>query len=202
MEGLFNEELLTSSAAGAVIGFLLAQVADLVRRLFAWWARPVLEFRLVENHVLLSHTAESEHGYLQEVLFGFGVHNRGKSVATGVRCQILKISHRRDDESEFEEFPNSALNLCSFSGAGSVTGSDVVTVVPDATVVIGLAYWRQDIDVIRPLAANVFDYYDEITESSHVYRFEVVAFDDTGRYVTQRLSVEHPCQSSKNVSSQ
>ena len=61
--------------------------------------------------------------------------------------------------------------------------------MPKAAANIALARWRQDSDIVRPSAPSVFEYYDDMCADAVEYRFEVAVFDDSGDFVTKRVTV-------------
>jgi hypothetical protein len=175
---------------GAVIGFALAQSVNLVSLVWSWWKRPRLVIEELPQNRILSHNTQLPSGEeVGEQYYAFVVRNRGRRTATGVRFQILKIMFRGKDELEFGAFPDVALNLASYAGADGNRGSEEITLVPKGAATVGLACWREDHDTVLPLASDVFDYYEETTQGSHEFQFEVVAFDDCGDFVTKTISI-------------
>ena len=79
--------------------------------------------------------------------------------------------------------------LKTFPGANTKRiGSGEVTLVPNAAVSVAFAYWEDDGNrIIRPYAEHGIDYYDEMTQGTRAWIFHVVAFDDSGHFVTKEI---------------
>jgi hypothetical protein len=183
---------LLKSGLGAVIGSLLAQFVNVAKLAWDWWRKPKLKIEHSDTNRLLSHTTSLPSGEMVgEEYYGFEVRNTGKHVATGVQFQIVKIEN--EIEGGWAEMANTALGLSTYHGADATTSEAKATLVPGASVAVGLATWREDRDTVMPLAHGLPDYYEELCEGSKAYRFTVVAFEDNGYYVTAVLTVK-PCE--------
>jgi hypothetical protein len=179
---------LIKSGIGAVIGFMLAQLVNIAKLTWERLRRPKLRIRLTPNNQLLSHSTQLTSGEtVQEVYYGFDIRNVGKRIATGVRFQLLKIEY--DTSDGYTEVLDTALDLSTYVGADKGPGSKEATIVPGAAVAVGLASWRGDYDVAWPLAEGVPDYYEETCGGARTLKFKVVAFDDSGSFVSANVYV-------------
>jgi hypothetical protein len=179
---------LIKSGLGAIIGFALAQFVNVVKLGWDWWRKPKLKIEHSETNCLLSHTTALSSGEMAgEKYYGFEVRNTGWRVATGVQFQIVKIEN--EIEGGWAEMADTALVLSTYHGADAKTAETKATIIPGASVAVGLATWRQDHDTVIPLAYGIPDYYEEFCEGSKAYRFTVVAFEDNGYYVKAVLTV-------------
>lgn len=184
---------LWQSLLGAVVGFALAQLANFGKISWNWWWRPRLRIESAsENLEVLSHkTSTADSGWLDEKAFGFDVQNCGRSLATNVRSQLLKIEARDRDQSEFSVVFSGAAPLRLYSNVGRRDGSLVATIVPQARVIVALAEWRDDhVGVVFPATESWPDYYEEFCEGAVEYRFRVVAFSDDSHYVSETLLLQ------------
>jgi hypothetical protein len=173
------------------MGFLLAQLVNLSVMCRKRWLRSKLAILTLDASLIISHIAQIDVGEVaEEKYFGFNVRNVGRSVATGVRFQILTLEFRDNDKKEFNRFPDTAMNLATYSGADSERGNEKITLVPGAAATIALAWWREDSEILRPCAANIFDYYEEACQEATQFKFHVVAFDDSGDFVTAIIPVD------------
>jgi hypothetical protein len=180
---------LFKSGAGAVIGFALAQVVNIAKVSVEWVRRPKLKIETVgENHILLAHLAETEQEPMEEIVYGFYVHNVGRRIATNTRFQIIKIEIRGKNDSSFSVVCNAALDLSTYINPYR-KGSKEATVVPGATVQIELAGYRENYEVIFPATDSIPEYYEEACSGSFEYRFEVVAFAENASFVKKQVTV-------------
>lgn len=191
---------LIKSGAGAVVGFTLAQLVSLAAIIRKWKLRPKLEIQEIENALLLSHTSQiSASETAEEMYFGFKVKNAGRTIATGVRFQIIGIKFR--EGGQFVDYlGDMALDLSVYRGAaGSVVGPKEITLVPSAAVNIALAWWREDYECVRPCIENAFDYYDEMADNKTEYEFAIVAFDDAKNLATATIKVDRLFRTRKKL---
>lgn len=182
---------LIRSGIGAILGFLLAQLVNLSKIIWDSWNRPKLAIEPVgDNCLLLSHSTEASSGErIKENIFGFEVRNIGRRIATGVRAQLIKIEYRNRDWPKFADISTHAYDLALYLGAGRKSQDTRAVLIPGASVTIELAGWREDYDAVFPAVSGLPDYYEEICAGATEYRFTVVAFDDTARFVRKILTV-------------
>ncbi|MHA1523681.1 MAG: hypothetical protein ACTSY1_04655, partial [Alphaproteobacteria bacterium] len=64
-----------------------------------------------------------------------------------------------------------------------------IVLVPNASVLVHVAGWREDYDVVFPNVSGKPHYYEEMCSGAREYRFTVVAFDDNSRYVKEILTI-------------
>src|SRR5260221_11782372 len=87
---------------GGLAGFMLAQIVQAGKWFIDWCQRPYL---VIEDHndcLILSHSDEQANGErYEEKRYGFYVRNRGRSIATGVQFQLIKIEHKPDPTAGF-----------------------------------------------------------------------------------------------------
>jgi hypothetical protein len=98
--------------------------------------------------------------------------------------------------SEFAEISGHAYDLTLYKGAGRGPGDSVTVLVPGASVVVWLASWREDTEVIFPAVSGLPDYYEAICNNATTYRFLVVAFDERARFVRKVLTINLNSQAS------
>jgi hypothetical protein len=183
---------LLQSGIGAFIGFLLGQAVNLVR--FAWdrYKRPRLVIEELDGGSrILSHSTPigDSHELVEERMYGFLVRNAGRSMAAGVRFQLLKIEYRERD-GEFITVADHAFTLSVYAGADGSDGGTETSLVPNAAALVHLGIWRQDIDALVPAVTGLPDYYVETCAAGVEYRFGVVAFDPQGRYAEKTLTID------------
>jgi hypothetical protein len=181
------------SGIGAILGFLLAQFVNVARLIWDWWNRPKLVIEPVgQNCVLLGHGTEAGSGEIyDEEVYGFYVRNTGRRIATGVRVQLINIEYREHNWPKFADISEHAYDLALYKGAGRKSEDTEAVLVPEATVVIELARWREDYGTIFPAVSGLPDYYEEICALATEYRFTVVAFDDKAHFVRKILTVRY-----------
>jgi hypothetical protein len=184
---------LIKSGLGAVIGFMLAQVVSLSTFAASRIRRPRLGIlsSQSQNWQILMHSVEAENGETyKEEEYGFYVCNRGRRIATEVQFQILSIECRGRNQSEFAEISRHTFDLEVYSGSNRRVGEKIVTLVPGAQVLIHLASWREDSNVVYPAVDAIPDYYEEICSHAIDYRFTIVSFDDSGMSTTSVASIK------------
>jgi hypothetical protein len=178
------------SGLGAVIGFALAQFVNLVKVARDWLMRPRLRIEPVSGGSngwrILMHSAQVNRGeFLEEETYGFYVHNIGRTIATGVRFQLIKIEYRGSEWPEFAEASNQTSDLAVYNGSGAnKRGAESATLVPGAKTLVHLGSWREDYDVVFPAIHSIPDYYEESCSSADEFRFTVVAYDDHAHFTT------------------
>lgn len=184
---------LLKSGIGAVLGFALAQVVNASAIGWRWFMRPklLIEVSADGENILLDHTAQLDAQTMaQEKYFGFYVRNSGRSIATNVRFQILKIRWK-DDGKEYVGTGDMALDLSTFRGSAAKDGdgSRSVTLVPKAAVPVAFGRWMDGPeDIVWPCAEHSLDYYEEASMNADEWELDVVMFDDTGSFVTKTLT--------------
>src|SRR5262245_53645776 len=93
---------LTKSGLGAVIGFFLAQAVNLARIVVDWYLRPRLYIDADPNCLVLMHSVEQSSGeILREQVYAFRVCNRGRTIASGVKVQLVKIETLDEGSDDF-----------------------------------------------------------------------------------------------------
>ena len=185
---------LFKSGLGAMLGFALAQVLNIAKLVYDSIVQPRLRIEKVGGAWrVLSHSTEAAHGALyKEEIFSFSVRNVGRRVATGVRCQLLKIEYRRKEWPEFADVKESAADLRTYAEGGGGEGDLVTTLIPQACAQFQVAAWREDYPVLFPSIDRTPAYYEEICSGAVEYRFTVVAIDDQARFVTEQLTIAMP----------
>ena len=182
---------LITSGIGAILGFLLAQLINVAKLMWDWWKRPRLVIESPgHNCQILSHGTEAGHGEIyDENIYGFYVRNVGRRIATGVRIQLIKIEYAEQSWPEFAKISGHAYDLALYKGAGRKSEDTETVLVPGASVLVKLAGWREDHDVVFPAVSELPDYYEEICVYATEYKFTVVAFDERARFVQKVLTV-------------
>jgi hypothetical protein len=106
---------LWQSAIGGVVGFALAQVANLSAFLKDRFYRPKLTICAKNpRHLILNHDVQVElTEFVKEKIFGFEVCNRGRTVATGVQFQLLSLECQRTEK--MPNFSSCQKVLCGFA---------------------------------------------------------------------------------------
>lgn len=89
-----------SAVLPTLLGFGLGQLVNLFALGYRLWMKPCLCIQRVgDNHVLLDHGNEVSAGQIfREIVYGFEIQNRGRSVAHGVRAFLVKTEIRDKDE--------------------------------------------------------------------------------------------------------
>ena len=155
--------------------------------------RPQLAIELPnDNCQILSHGAEVGHGEIyDEKIYGFYVRNVGRSIATGVKIQLIKIEYSGKSSPEYSEISEHAYTLSLYKGSDVNSADTEAVLVPGASVLVKLAGWREDYDVLFPAVSGLPDYYEETCGGATKYRFTIVAFDDQKRFVRKVLQVRN-----------
>jgi hypothetical protein len=184
-------ELLKSGVGGAV-GFLLAQLVNVAKVCRDRWLEPKLVIEVKgQNSRLLSHTVEAPHGqYLKEEIYGFSVRNIGRSVATGIRVQLVRIEQRGRKDENFGTISEHAQDLEHYNGDSRASGGTEAVLVPGAAVIIELAWWPENWWALMPAVAALPHYFEESCADASVYRFTVVVFDDKARFAQQIITID------------
>ena len=163
------------SGIGAIIGFFLAQIVNMGKIIRDWYNRPkfVVESRQ-ENWIL--ERAE------RHTVYGFFVRNKGRTIATGVRVQVVKILARHDGNKHYILSEN-AYDLLPYHQGRRESVSVPLTLFPGSSVDIHLAS-RNDYDngayedVIYPSVSELPHLFEEIATGANEYIYTVVVFDD------------------------
>jgi hypothetical protein len=142
---------LLKSGLGAVIGFALAQLVNLVKFFHQRFARPRLAIENSGDFQILSHSTPMENGeYYDEKRYGFYVCNTGRRIATGIRFQLLKIEFKRKEDLTFNVASHRCFDLAVYSESSDKRGDFETSLVPGARALIALAEWREDHDALMP----------------------------------------------------
>lgn len=179
-------EGLLESIVGAIIGFLLAEIINAAKILWDWYRRPKLIIRSRNENFLLE---PSEH----HTIYGFHLHNAGRSIATGVQIQLVKMIAQHDENRGYLLSEN-AYDLFPYRRDTRETMSVPLTLVPGAAVEIKLAS-RNDHDdgpyedVIYPSVSEIPELFEETASGATAYAYTVVAFDDKANFVQETLSL-------------
>lgn len=176
-------------AIGAVVGFTLAQLVNVAKLLLDWCLKPRLKIEASEDCRALHHTAQTEHGYLDEEIYAFSVSNKGFRIATGVRFQLIKIEKRESDAKKFETVSDEASDLAPYIGSDVTAEPNPAVLVPGAAISVRLGKWREDYPCVIPAVRNLPDYFEEMCDTADEFRFTVIAFDDKARHTKKVLTV-------------
>jgi hypothetical protein len=172
-------------AFGAVVGFVLAQSLNIGKIAWDEWRRPKLRIVRTKNDTLLWQNSNG----VGEAWFGFKVRNIGRRVATSVRCQIVKIEFLDKGADQFGIYSTAALDLFGYTGQHKEPNVKEATIVPATEIDILLAYYDSAQDELAPKVDRLLDYFDEQTIEAVQYRFTVVAFDSSNRYVREVITI-------------
>ena len=82
------------SGIGAAIGFALAQLINVARAIREWYTRPKLVIESCHENSVLETTE-------YHTVYGFSIRNAGRSIATGVRVQLLEIVARHEGDKHY-----------------------------------------------------------------------------------------------------
>lgn len=174
------------SGLGAVIGFVLAQLVNLAGIIWKWCRRPRLRIEPLSGNgnwlILMHYPDQGNDEPLNEKMYGFYVRNVGRTIATCVRFQIIRVECRKGKCLGFSECSHQAQDLAIYTNSTGKRGAEMVTLVPGARVLVHLGSWREDYGVVFPGSISVPDYYEEICTGASEYRFTVVAFDDRAHF--------------------
>lgn len=183
---------LIKSGIGAVLGFTLAQIVNIAKVAHDWFTRPRLVIEPINSEYrILSHSTQVNNGeWYEEEIYGFYVRNRGRRIATGVRFHLLKVEYKKSSNPELALASDSSFELATYTQSDSLRGATQTILVPGAAALVNLAWWREDFDAALPSVREIPDYYHETCEGHDVFRFTVVAFDDSARFVTKALTVQ------------
>lgn len=163
---------------GAVVGFVLAQLINAAKLLREWYTRPKLVIESRHEHSVLEISE-------RHTFYGFSIRNTGRSIATGVRVQVIKIVAQHDGSKNLVLSEN-AYDLSPYRRGKGETLSAPMTLVPGAAIEINLAS-RNDFDdgmyedVIYPSVSEVPHLFEEIATGATGYSYTVVVFDDKAR---------------------
>ncbi len=139
----------------------------------------MFQIEVSPNAELLTHSVEFDRGsFLEETIYGFSVKNVGRSIATGVQFQMVKIETRANADEAFRLASDHTYSLSLFEGANAHTLPESITLLPSAQVDVRLATEREDSWAIMPAIRRIPDYFEESHTTSDEYRFTVAVFDD------------------------
>jgi hypothetical protein len=193
---------LWQSAIGGVVGFALAQVANLSAFLKDRFYRPKLTICAKNpRHLILNHDVQVElTEFAREKIFDFEVCNRGRTVATGVQFQLLSLECQRTENAEFFLVSESTMRLRTYVQESSAT-AETLTLAPGAKVTVGVAQWQDgyhgDRDLLFPLITEPLpEYYQQSCEGAVVFRAKVATFDDGKAFATSTLLLKPRVESS------
>ena len=174
------------ASVGAVIGFLLAQIINAAKIFRDWYKRPKLIIRSRGENWLLEPTE-------RHTIYGFSLHNAGRSIATGVQVQLVKVIAQHD-ENKHCLLSENAYDLFPYRRETRENISVPLTLVPGAAVDIQLAS-RNDHDdrpyedVIYPSVSEIPELFEETATGATAYMYTVVAFDDKANFAQETLSL-------------
>ena len=174
------------SVLGGIVGFALAQLVHVAKFLWERHTRPKLVIdSYCENSVL-------EIGE-RHTTYGFSVRNKGLTVATGVRVQLVKmVAHH--DENKHNILSENAYDLSPLRRRDTGSTSVPLTLFPGASIEIALAS-RNDRDdgryedVIFPSVSEMPHLFEEMATGATEYMYSVVVFDDKANSSQKTLSL-------------
>lgn len=174
------------SGIGAVIGFVLAQLVNVVKLFWEWRNRPKL---IIESNGDNSVLETGEH-YSH---YGCSVRNVGRTIATGVRVQLVRIEGRHSGH-EFRCLLEHTYELFPFRHGTGASASAPIVLVPGMAIEIGLASKKgSDVithcDAILPSVSGIPELFEEMVFGLSEYRYTVVAFDDRAHSARKVLSI-------------
>jgi hypothetical protein len=182
------------ASLGAVVGFTLAQLVNFAKIGWSYWRQPRLTIQEYAPYILSHYTELTSDSaeMAKEIIFGFEVLNRGRSMARGVKSQILSgISYTGSKEIRKHNFVLHTASLARYDIRTS-KGEDTVDLVPGGTALIELARWREDRGAILPSSESLGEYGDEILTRASRVEFHVCAWDNEGRYRTKKIMLNVP----------
>ena len=125
------------SGIGAMIGFVLAQLVNVAKIFWDRYNRPKLVIESREANWILEPTE-------RHTVYGFSLRNKGRTIATGVRVQLVKIVARHDGNKQYLLSEN-AYDLLPYHQGKRESVSVPLTLFPGSSVEIYLAS-RNDSD--------------------------------------------------------
>ena len=177
---------LIQPAIGAIIGFSLAQLVNLAGIGWNWWRRPKL---------FLGDVVEIPSDDPTDACsYTFSVKNTGRSIATSVQFQLIKIEFQQNEKCGFQCISEHVYNLPVYNSQTNQKYTEAV-LIPEATVDVHLAsrpdYKERGMDIIYPASPGLPDFYDTVCEGAAKYRFTVVTFDDDdkARYAQKVMTI-------------
>lgn len=177
-------EKLFDPVMGAIVGFLLAQVVQVAVIAWNYFKRP----KLVIGDVVEVSTDDPT----DACSYTFCVQNKGLSIATSVKFQLIKIEFLHTEKCGFKCISEHVYNLPIYNSQSQQKYAEAV-LIPNATIHINLAfqpdYNEQGQDIITPASQGLPDFYDTVCEGAEKYRFTVVAFDDKAHYAQKVLTI-------------
>jgi hypothetical protein len=186
-------EDLLKSGIGAIIGFVLAQVVNLVKIYLDYTRRPILTIVENENSVLLSHSEQDQSGvYVPHTYHGLGVRNDGRTPVKNLKCYILKIEIKKQNRDELALAFDSSTQIPSFEASYRTKSSakDLI-LIPGAKHDFLFGIYRQEMEsVLYPAIGYVPDYYENVCDSADYYVVTVVAMADNAEYVERKIIVK------------
>lgn len=180
---------IVESGTGAIIGFFLAQIVNFAKIFRDWFNRPKLVIESRHTNWLLESTE-------RHTVYGFCVRNKGRTIATGVRIQLVKIVARHEGNKHYRLSENT-YDLAPYHHGKRESVSAPLTLVPGSSVEIDLAS-RNDSDngayedVIYPSVSQLPHLFEEIATGAIEYTYSVVVFDDRANSSQKTLSLRSP----------
>jgi hypothetical protein len=139
---------------------------------------------------LLDHHVEVNRGeYLNEITYGFLVRNSGRTIARGMRAFVVKIEVC---DGEGEAFRQISAHTYALGWHGARSDDQPTILVPHASVVVALAAWREDHDVIVPNIGGMEEYYEEVCAGAAQFRFTVATIEEGGEHAFSEFTIDNP----------
>ena len=176
-------------AIGSVIGFALGQTVNLAKLWNDRRRRPRLHIEFDDDNArTLTHHTDTEHGWVEEITYGFKVRNSGLSMAEDV--MVFLIDYRIDQGGSLAGGGRASRRL-RWNDALDGEEFKPKVILPGAAAQVDLAAWRGDSDVFHFATIGQSPYYEE--GMSGVRLIEVtlgtVARSTTVHTVTKRIQV-------------
>ena len=177
---------LIQPAIGAIIGFSLAQLVNLAGIVWNWWKRP----KLVIGEIVSIPSDDPTDAFS----YTFSVKNTGRSIATSVKFQLIKIEFQHNEKCGFKCISEHVFTLPLYKSESTKEYTNAV-LIPRANVDVHLAwrpaYEEMGMNIIFPAGRGLPDFYDTVCEGAEKYRFTVVAFDDKAHYAQKVLTISN-----------
>ena len=126
--------------------------------------------------------------------YGFCVRNAGRTIATGVRVQLIRVEGRRPG-CELRCLLDHAFDLAPFRCETGASISASLALVPETAIGFGLATKTEldavtfDDDLILPSVTGLPDQFEEVASGFADYRYTVVAFDDRAQFARKVIAI-------------
>ena len=170
---------------GAVIGFVLAQLVGFAKILREHWRRPKL--------VIIAKSSSELETTQYHTIYGCLIKNTGRTIAAGVRIQVVRIEGRHGNN--WICLSECSHDLAPYQDRNNPSENRSLALVPSAAIEVAVASKSdhpndQAYDgIVFPANFQAPDWFEQLASDVDEYRYTVIAFDEAGHFAKEILTI-------------